>query len=124
MIACDFCAIKLRNFYDFRDADLDAPICKHHVGMMNPVLFFSDFDAVALGGGKIILGSRRFFANLVPKKSLRNPTHILRDDSQRFTPEQAGSPQAIVLDYHRDIQRRADHRSDNRQRGGADVRSV
>lgn len=48
MIACDFCAIKLRNFYDFRDADLDAPICNHHVGMMNPVLFFSDFDAVAL----------------------------------------------------------------------------
>jgi hypothetical protein len=48
VIACDFCAIKLRNFYDFRDADLDAPICNHHVGMMNPVLFFSDFDAVAL----------------------------------------------------------------------------
>lgn len=62
MIACDFCAIKLRNFYDFRDADLDAPICKHHVGMMNPVLFFSDFDAVALETGADYFGLYRDIA--------------------------------------------------------------
>ena len=72
MIACDFCAIKLRNFYDFRDADLDAPICNHHVGMMNPVLFFSDFDAVALAEGVwdlIKSDVLRKFAETIPTTS-------------------------------------------------------